>query len=101
MVSSLIEAEEDGERLNENELLAMIFLLLVAGYETTVYLIGNGMLALLERPQQMDHLRQNPVLIKPAVEELLRYGSPLDWVRHWPGWKRRLRPVRCWIERPN
>ncbi len=78
MVSALIEVEEDGERLDEDELLAMIFLLLVAGYETTVNLIGNGMLALLEHPDQMERLGQNRALIKPAVEELLRYSSPLE-----------------------
>ncbi len=64
--------------MNEDELLAMIFLLLVAGYETTVNLIGNGMLALLEHPDQMERLGQNRALIKPAVEELLRYSSPLE-----------------------
>ena len=62
--------------LSEDELLAMIFLLLVAGHETTVNLIGNGVLALLEHPEQMDRLRDDPELIKPAVEELLRYDSP-------------------------
>ncbi|MFT5301740.1 MAG: cytochrome P450 [Mariniblastus sp.] len=78
LVSELVKAEVDGQRLNEDELVGMVFLLLVAGHETTVNLIGNGVLALLEHPQQMELLRNNPALIKPAVEELLRYGSPVE-----------------------
>jgi cytochrome P450 len=64
--------------LSEDELVAMIFLLLAAGHETTVNLIGNGTLALLEHPDQMDKLRNAPALIKPAVEELSRYTSPVE-----------------------
>jgi cytochrome P450 len=78
LVSALARAEEAGDTLSEDELLAMIFLLLVAGHETTVNLIGNGMLALLEHPEQMERLRRDPALIKPAVEELLRYSSPVE-----------------------
>jgi cytochrome P450 PksS len=78
LVSALVVAREAGNCLSEDELLAMIFLLLVAGHETTVNLIGNGLLALLEHPEQMDRLRENPELIKPAVEELLRYDSPVQ-----------------------
>jgi cytochrome P450 len=58
-------------------LLGMVFLLLLAGHETTVNLIGNGVLALIEHPEQRDRLRHNPALIKPAVEELARYASPV------------------------
>jgi len=78
LVSALARAEEAGDKLSEDELVAMCILLLVAGHETTVNLIGNGMLALLEHSDQMDKLRSNPTLIKPAVEELLRYASPAD-----------------------
>ena len=77
-MSALIRAEEGGDTLSQDELVAMVFLLLVAGHETTVNLIGNGMLALFEHPDQMDKLRNNPPLIKPALEELLRYGSPVE-----------------------
>jgi cytochrome P450 len=78
LTSALTRAEEAGDQLNEDELLAMIFLLLIAGHETTVNLIGNGALALLEHPDQMEKLRRDPALIKPAVEELLRYEGPLE-----------------------
>ncbi len=56
----------------------MVSLLLIAGHETTVNLIGNGVLALMENPEQMERLRADPGLIKPAVEELLRYDGPLE-----------------------
>jgi cytochrome P450 len=78
LVSALVAAHEAGDRLTEDELLAMVSLLLIAGHETTVNLIGNGMLALMEHPQQMERLRADPALIKPAVEELLRYDGPLE-----------------------
>jgi cytochrome P450 PksS len=78
LVSALVEAREAGDQLSEDELLAMVALLLIAGHETTVNLIGNGMLALMEHPDQMERLRDDPDLIKPAVEELLRYDGPLE-----------------------
>ncbi len=78
LITALVQAEEAGDQLGEDELLAMAFLLLVAGHETTVNLIASGTLALLEHPEQMQMLRQNPSLIKPAVEELLRYTSPVQ-----------------------
>jgi cytochrome P450 len=77
LVSALIQGEEVGDRLSEDELLAMVFLLLVAGHETTVNLIGSGMLELLQHPDQMERLRRDPSLIKSAVEELLRYTAPV------------------------
>jgi cytochrome P450 PksS len=78
LVSALARAEEAGDTLSEDELLAMVFLLLVAGHETTVNLIGNGTLALLEHPDQREKLRNAPQLIKPALEELLRFASPVE-----------------------
>jgi cytochrome P450 PksS len=78
LVSALVRAEEAGERLSADELVTMIVFLLVAGHETTVNLIGNGMLALLEHPDQMAELRRDPGLIRPAVEELLRFTSPVE-----------------------
>ncbi len=78
LVTALVRAEEAGDQLSEDELVAMIFLLLVAGHETTVNLIGNGTFALLENPDQINRLRDNPALIKAAVEELLRYNGPLE-----------------------
>jgi cytochrome P450 PksS len=78
LLSALVQAEEAGEQLSADELLAMVVLLLIAGHETTVNLIGNGMLALLEHPDQMEKLRRDPSLIKTAVEELLRYNGPLE-----------------------
>jgi cytochrome P450 len=78
LVTALVRAEEAGDKLSEDELLAMIFLLLVAGYETTVNLIGNGTLALLQHPDQLAKLRADPSLIASAVEELLRYTNPVS-----------------------
>lgn len=78
LVSALVEAREAGDQLSEDEQLAMVSLLLIAGHETTVNLIGNGMLTLMEHRDQMDRLRNEPTLIKPAVEELLRYDGPLE-----------------------
>lgn len=79
LISALVAAEEAGDKLNEDELLAMIFLLLVAGYETTVNLIGNGTLALLENPRELEKLRAQPSIMPSAIEELLRYDSPLEF----------------------
>ena len=78
LISALAAAEEAGDKLNEDELLAMVVLLLIAGYETTVNLIGNGTLALLENPAEMDRLRAQPSMMPCAVEEMLRYNSPLE-----------------------
>jgi cytochrome P450 len=78
LIGVLVQAEEAGDRLNEDELVSMIFLLLIAGHETTVNLIGNGVLALLDHPEELQRLRDDPNLIKPAIEELLRFAGPLE-----------------------
>ncbi|HEY2093535.1 MAG TPA: cytochrome P450 [Thermoanaerobaculia bacterium] len=79
LLSLLIAAQEKGDRLNADELLSMCFLLLIAGHETTMNLIGNGVLDLLRNPDQMELLRHDPSLIAPAVEEMLRFSSPLQF----------------------
>jgi cytochrome P450 PksS len=76
LTTALIQAEEADDRMNE--MLAMIFLLLIAGHETTVNLIGNGMLALFTHPEQMEKLRGDSSLVASAVEEMLRFDSPLE-----------------------
>jgi cytochrome P450 len=78
MLSALIAAEEAGDKLNEDELLATCILLLVAGHETTVNLIGNGTLALLRHPAELRRLRDDPRIIGTAVEELLRFDGPVQ-----------------------
>src|SRR5262249_14453981 len=77
LAAALVQARESGDALSEDELLAMFVLLLIAGHETTVNLIGNGTLALLQHPDQLARLREDPELIKPGIEELLRYDGPL------------------------
>ena len=78
LLSALVQAHEAGDRMSEDELLSMVVLLLVAGHETTVNLIANGVVALLDHPAELERLRETPALIKPAVEELLRYDSPVQ-----------------------
>lgn len=78
LISGLVKAQEGNDQLTDDEVLAMIFLLLSAGHETTVNLIGSGALALLEHPDQIIKLRDQPELIKPAVEELVRYVVPAE-----------------------
>jgi cytochrome P450 len=78
LLTGLIAAEEQGDKLSEGEVIAMCVLLFIAGHETTVNLIGNGLLALLRHPEQLAVLRQNPTMVPAAVEELLRYDSPVQ-----------------------
>jgi len=77
LISALVQAEEAGDRLGADELLTTVVLLLTAGHETTMNLIGNGLLALLRNPDQLAVLRGRPDLMPSAVEELLRYDSPV------------------------
>jgi cytochrome P450 len=78
LISALIAVEERGDALTERELVVMLVLLLVAGHETTVNLIGNGVLALLRNPDQLALLRGRPELMTAALEELLRWDSPVQ-----------------------
>jgi pimeloyl-[acyl-carrier protein] synthase len=78
LLSALIAAEEEGERLTEEELLRTLILLLVAGHETTVNLISNGTLALLHHRDQLRLLQADPSMIRGAIEELLRYDAPVQ-----------------------
>jgi cytochrome P450 len=78
LLSGLVQVEEQGEGLSEEDLFATGVLLLVAGHETTVNLIGNGVLALVRHPDQLDLLRRDPGLVKSAVEELLRFDPPVQ-----------------------
>lgn len=78
LISALVQTEEAGMMLSTEELTGMIFLLLVAGHETTVNLIGNGTLALIQHPDQMRKLQADPLLVKNAVEEMLRYNGPVE-----------------------
>ena len=78
LISALLAVEEQGDRLSHDELIGMLFLLVVAGHETTMNLLGSGLLALLEHPEQLERLRADRSLMGSAVEELLRYCSPLE-----------------------
>ena len=76
LLSALVHAEDEGNQLNEDELISMVLLLIIAGYETTLNLIANGTRALLAHPDQRALLRAEPERIEAAVEEILRYDSP-------------------------
>jgi cytochrome P450 len=78
LISGLIAAAEDGDRLTEDELFAMTFLLIAAGYETTAHLIGNAVLALVRNPSQLDAIRRDFSLLPNAVDEILRFDSPVN-----------------------
>lgn len=79
LLGAMIQVEDEGERLSAVELFANANLLMVAGHETTTNLIGNGLLALLQNPDQLHRLRENPSLLPRAVEECLRFGNPVQF----------------------
>jgi cytochrome P450 len=78
MLSALVQARDEGDALSERELVSTAFLLMVAGHETTVNLIGNGVLALINHPDQLAALRADMSQVPDAVEEFLRYQGPLN-----------------------
>jgi cytochrome P450 len=78
LLTALIEARHNGDQLSDDELLTTAYLLILAGYETTVNLIGNAILALLQNPSQLAALRGEPSMLPTAVEEFLRYESPIN-----------------------
>jgi cytochrome P450 PksS len=82
LTTSLVQAEEAGDRLSEDELVAMVFLLLLAGHETTMNLIATGALSLMQFPDQMTLYREQPEISKSAIEELLRFTSPVEQATH-------------------
>ncbi len=87
LISHFVYAHDNGEYLTAQEVSSMIFLLIIAGHETTVNLIGNGLLALLENPDQLELFKKNPHVAPSPIEELLRYYSPVEigtvrWAKH-------------------
>ena len=78
LLTKLIEAEDQGDQLTEHELISTVILLFAAGFETTTHLIGNGLLALLRNPGELARQRADRTLVRTAVEELLRYDSPVQ-----------------------
>ncbi|MFI9511191.1 cytochrome P450 [Nocardia sp. NPDC052566] len=78
LLSALVAASEDGDRLSDDELLSMVFLIMIAGHETTVNLIGNTVLTLLSDPPRYHALRADPAAVAPLLEEMLRYESPVN-----------------------
>ncbi len=77
LISSLVAVGEEGDKLSKDETAAMIFLLMLAGHDTTANLIGSSILTLLEHPEQAERLRQDPSVATSAIEELLRYTTPV------------------------
>jgi cytochrome P450 len=75
LLSALIFAQEEGDRLSDGELQGMLWVIILAGFETTAHLLGNCVLALLEHPEQLQLLRENPALVEATIEEILRYNS--------------------------
>lgn len=78
LLTALVDVDDEGDLLSDEDLLAMVYVLIFAGHETTLHLIGNGTLALLTHPGEMEKLRADPSLIRGAVEELLRYDPSVE-----------------------
>lgn len=100
LISALVAAQAAGDVLDDVEILATCLLILGAGHETTTNLIGNGVLALLDHPGELRHLQRDPRLIRSAVEELLRYDSPVQVTSRIPGEDVEIRghPIAAGIE---
>src|SRR2546428_6413970 len=79
VVHALMSAEVNGDRLSEEEVIANSIITMTGGQETTTNLIGNGILALIQNPEELSRLRSDPSLVPAAVEELLRYESPIQY----------------------
>jgi cytochrome P450 len=84
LLTRLIDAEVDGQRLSQKEILGFFQLLVVGGQETTANLINNAVLCLTENPAQLARLRAEPALLSSAIEEVLRFRSPLQWIMRTP-----------------
>ncbi|MCU6209266.1 cytochrome P450 [Enterobacter cloacae] len=78
LITALIKAEENGDILSEEEIIATCLMMVFAGFETTTNLIGNGLLLLLQHPEQLQRLRENPALMPAAIREMLRFESPVQ-----------------------
>jgi len=86
LISKLIISEQQGDQLTEKELYGVVSLLIIAGHETTVNFIGNSIMALLDHPEQLELLQNQPELIKTAIEETLRYNDPVEFsTSRWAG----------------
>jgi cytochrome P450 len=83
LITSMVRAQDDGDQLSRDELISACVTLLLAGHETTKNLISNGVLTLLRRPEVAQSIRDEPALVDSAVEEILRYESPIQ-----RGWRR-------------
>jgi cytochrome P450 len=83
LITALVKAHDEGDKLNDEEILATCIHLLTAGHETTINLIAKGTLALLRHPDALKHLRAHPEQIPVAIEELIRYDSPVQMVTRW------------------
>ncbi|MGH7778470.1 MAG: cytochrome P450, partial [Candidatus Binataceae bacterium] len=84
LVSALVAAHDDSDALSAGELLSFVSLLLIAGNETTTNLIGNGTLALMRNPAQLEMLRREPAILPRAIEEMLRYDGPVQSTARFP-----------------